>query len=152
MSDVAENHSENLDRARQEKPSSSVDTAKNLSKMATPAGAFSALKQVNLLKDMPFVCAFGFAILKDILDLVFAPTIILSMVFSILCSIFIFMMLLLAGSSGKRKAASGFMKGGILIGGGIADSIPGVDFFPVETITVGIIYFMTLSERASADK
>ena len=157
MADINDSHAENLANARNNSWNSSasgaVNDAKNLAKAATPAGAFSALKQANLLKDMPFICAFGFAILKDLLDLVFAPTIILSMLFSILCSIFIFMMLMLAGSSGKRKGAQSLIKKGIpLISGGIMDSIPGLDFLPIETVTVGIIYYMALSERADDEK
>jgi len=114
------------------------------------------LKQVDFLKDVPFFCAFGFAILKDILDIVFALTgvlIILSMLLSILCSIFIFMMLLLTGSSGKQGVAKGLAKKGLsIIGGGLIDLIPGLSILPAATITVGIVYFMTLSERASAEK
>ena len=125
-----------------------TDIGKNLAKAATPMGFFSVLKKIDFLKDMPFFCAFGFAILKDILDLVFAETVILSILFSILCSIFIFMMLTLAGSNGKRKGTKSIVKKIIpLIGGGILDSIPGLDFLPIETVTVGVIYYMTLAER-----
>jgi len=128
-----------------------IDTAKNLSKVATPMGVFSLLKHVNLLKDMPFVCAGGFALLKDFLDLIFNETVILGILFSVLCSIFIFMMLLLAGSNGKRKAASGFMKGIVLVGGGVIDSLPGLGFAPIETMTVAIIYMLVLADRANAE-
>ena len=125
-----------------------IDTAKNLAKATTPLGFFSLLKKIDFLKDIPFFCAFGFAMLKDLLDLVFAPTVILSILFSILCSIFIFMMLMLAGSGGGKGMVSGLLKkGGFIMGGGVIDSLPGVDFFPAETVTVGIIYFMTLAER-----
>ena len=142
-------YSESLGDARKQQPSgNNADTAKNLAKAATPMGAFSALKKIDFLKDMPYFCAFGFAILKDILDFVFAETVILSILFSILCSIFIFMMLMLAGSSGKRKGTQGLVKKSLtLIGGGVIDSVPGVDFLPVETVTVGIIYYMALAER-----
>jgi hypothetical protein len=132
--------------------SSAISTAKNMSKIATPTGVFSLLKQANLLKDMPFICAAGFALLKDILDLVFNETVILGILFSILCSIFIFLMLLLAGSNGKRKAASGLIKGVVLVGGGVVDSLPGLGFAPVETMTVAIIYMLVLADRANAKK
>jgi hypothetical protein len=107
-----------------------TDIGKNLAKAATPMGFFSVLKKIDFLKDMPFFCAFGFAILKDILDLVFAETVILSILFSILCST----------KSIVKKIIP-------LIGGGILDSIPGLDFLPIETVTVGVIYYMTLAER-----
>lgn len=155
---MSEDYNEKLREARQEDSgqskngnASATDTAKNLTKAATPMGFFSVLKKIDFSKDIPFFCAFGFAILKDILDIVFTGTgglIPLSMLFSILCSIFIFMMLLLAGSSGKKGMASGLLKkGGFLIGGGVVDAMPGVGMFPAETATVGVIYCMTLSER-----
>lgn len=128
-----------------------TDIGKNLSKAATPMGVFSVLKKIDFSKDIPFFCAFGFAILKDILDIVFTASVALmplSILFSILCSIFIFMMLMLAGSNGKRKGAQGLVKKGLtLMAGGVIDSIPGVDAFPAETATVGVIYYMTLAER-----
>lgn len=152
MADIAsQNHSAALDEARRKpSPVNNVEAAKNLAKAATPMGTFSALKQVDFLKDIPFFCAFGAAILKYILDLIFFETIILPILFSILCSIFIFMMMFLAGANKKMKSARGFLKGGFIISGGIFDAIPGLDFLPIEFVTVGIIYYMTLSERANA--
>lgn len=154
---TVEKYNEGLEKSKNvQRPSSvsgAMNTARNLSKAATPMGAFAALKNVNLLKDMPFVCAFGFALLKDLLDFLFNPTVVLGIVFSILCSIFIFMMLMLAGSSGKRKAASGFIKKTmVIIGGGIFDSLPGVGFLPAETFTVFVLYVMALSERGNENK
>ncbi|HPN54625.1 MAG TPA: hypothetical protein PLB52_01700 [Candidatus Moranbacteria bacterium] len=144
------------ERARQESSpiSKGIQNPKGMSKaiknLATPTGVFAALKHVDFLKDMPFIAAAMFALLKDILDFIFNETIILGMLFSILCSIFIFMMLWLAGSSRKQKRAKGFVKKAvILIGGGIADSLPGLGFLPIETLTVFLIYITVLSERAS---
>ena len=57
-----------------------------------------------------------------------------------------------AGLGGKRKVSSGFLKGGVLIAGGVVDSIPGISFFPFETVTVFVIYTMVLSERANEKK
>jgi len=115
---------------------------------ATPMGAFSLLKQINFMTDMPYAAAFGSALLKDLLDLVDAETVILPIIFSILCSIFIFMMLLLVGANGNKKFANKLLKKtGILIAAGIGDSIPGIDFIPTESLTVAYLYFMELSER-----
>ena len=152
------NNSDNLDRARRERPGSfsngnPVDMTKNISKAAIAKGFFPLLKEVDLSNDMPFVAALLGALGKDVSDFVFAETVILSMLTSILCSIFIFMMLILAGSGRRNKSARGFAKKAlILIGGGAADSLPGVDFLPIETITVGMIYMMVLAERASEKK
>lgn len=125
---------------------STIKDAKKISKSMSVA---SLLKEANLLLDMPFVAAFGAAILKDALDLADFGTVVLPMLFSALCSLFIFMMLLLVGANGKRKTATKFFqKGLVILGGGLTDAIPGLDLLPVETATVLIIYLMTMRERA----
>jgi hypothetical protein len=165
-------HSEDLEAARKQEQnqqsssktnsedhqnSSAIGNAsnntKNIIKSVSPIGLFSAIKQANFLKDLPFMAALMFAILKDLFDFLFNATVILGMLFSVLCSIFIFMMLLLAGSGDKRKKAGGLLRKGIaLIGGGLADSLPGFGFLPIETLTVFLIYAMVLQERANARK
>jgi hypothetical protein len=129
-----------------------MKTAKNIAKAVTPMGFLSLLTKVSIFKDIPLACAFGFAILKDILDLALGFTVILPAILSILCSIFIFMMMLLSGGINKTKMARNILKGSVLIGGSIIDSLPGIDFFPFETITVLIVYLLILSERASAER
>lgn len=130
-----------------------ANIAKTVAETATPIGALSLFKQIDFLGDMPFVAAIGAALLKDLLDSVAGPTVVLSILFSALCSIFIFMMLLLVGSHGKKKGTNNLLKKiGILGAGGIADSIPGIDFLPIETLTVAVIYFLTLVERKNASK
>ncbi len=146
-------HAERLDEARK----SSVPKLNNLNKknavntVKNIASAASLWKYVDVIGDLPFVAALGGALTKDLLDIVDSETVILPMLFSALCSIFIFMMLLLAGSSGKKKGASKFIQKGLaILGGGIADSIPGLDFLPIETISVLAVYYMTLVERKDA--
>jgi hypothetical protein len=127
-----------------------ANTAKNIAESATPA---SLLKQIDIMSDMPYIAALGAALIKDLLDFVAAPTVVLSVLFSILCSIFIFMMLMLVDASGKRKVAKTFLKKiGFLLFGGILDSIPGIDFLPIESLTVAVIYYLTLVERKNAAK
>lgn len=140
------NHEDRLAQSRKRR--SNVQRIKDVAKNASPMGAVSLLGQINLFSDMPYVAAFGAAMLKDLLDLPAAATGILPIIFAMLCSIFIFMMMLVAGSGGKKKGASALLKkSGVLIGGGVADSIPGVDFFPIESATVAVIYVMELNER-----
>jgi hypothetical protein len=128
-----------------------LNSAKNLAIVANPAGTVSLLKQINLLSDMPYVAAMGAALLKDLLDFVTAETVVISILTSGLCSIFIFMMMLLVGSSGKKKGTNKFIKKIMfLVGGGVADSIPGIDFLPIETLTVVAIYVLELMERKNA--
>jgi hypothetical protein len=163
MDDTQQNHQQSLENARlqdqeRRQPDSNKtinpDSKKGIAKrMLTPTGFFAALKQASLLKDMPFVCACGFAILKDLLDFVTFETVILPIVFSILCSIFIFMMLMLAHATEKRKTANRFItRFFVIAGGGLLDSLPGIDFLPIETITVFIIYIMVLFERANMER
>ena len=135
--------------------SNAINTAKNLSKLATPGGIFSVLKQISFFKDIPFFCAIGFAVLKDLVDSVLNLTVVLAVVTSACCSFFIFFMLLLAGESKKRKQAKGIVKSMlkplIIIAGGTADSIPGIGFLPIESITAIVIYILVLFERAGEE-
>jgi len=157
------NHVERLSNARRAGTNkrgtiSEVKNAMQAAKKLAGAKAIvsdlkSMTKEINLLLDMPFVAAVGAALLKDILDLVTAITVILPWIFSLLCGIFIFMMLLLAGASGKRNGAQRILNKLLMtLGGSIADGIPGLDFFPIETFTVAIIYVMTLKERVEDRK
>jgi hypothetical protein len=151
--DGGDNHVDRLAAARKGGVNETAKVAKDLASVATPVGALSLLKQINFLGDMPYIAAMGAAMLKDLLDFVAAPTIILSALFSALCTIFIFMMMLLVGSGGKKKVANNLLKKVAILGtGGIADSIPGIDFFPIESITVVAIYVMVLIERKNAEK
>jgi hypothetical protein len=145
-------HADNLDTARKNSSTLSIEqSAKDIAESATPMGAVSLFKQIDIMSDMPYIAALGAALLKDLLDLVAAPTVVLSILFSILCSIFIFMMLMLVDANGKRKGAKKFLgKIGTLLLGGIADSIPGIDFLPIESLTVAVIYYLTLVERKNA--
>jgi hypothetical protein len=114
---------------------------------------FAVFMQANMLQDMPFVCAIGASILDWIFNLIFAPTIILPITFSIITAIFTFMMMQLAKFSEKVKVHSRFgIKIGLIIAGGICGGIPGLDFIPLSVATVLIVYGITLWERANAEK
>lgn len=149
------NHASRLDQARNRtaktEEAKARDAIGDAASAATPMGAFSLLKQVNPMTDMPYVAAMGSAMIKDLSDLVLFETVILPVLFSMMCSIFIFMMLLLVGNVGKKKGANKFLKKiGFLLAGAVADSVPGINFFPTETLTVATIYFLELSERKHA--
>ncbi len=149
--DSGESDSQRLNNARQKNNvSKSLNDAKELAKNATPMGAISLLGHIHFLGDMPYVAALGAAILKDILDLVFVGSLPgLGTVITILCSVFIAMMMMLVGSGGKRKAVSGMLKKfGTLLAGTLAEGvIPGINFLPMESIMVASVYVMTLTER-----
>jgi hypothetical protein len=163
MVDKEQNYAHDLGKVREEgaghqEPGSvnnaagSGGGAVNVAKRISPWQVFALLKQASLLRDMPFVAALMFALLKDLLDLIFNETVILGILFSILCCIFVYMMMLLAGFNDGLMVANGLTKGIMLIGGGITDSLPGIGFAPVATMTVMTIYILTLSDRANAEK
>lgn len=131
----------------------SAESAKNLAKSATPLGFFAAMKEIDLMKDMPFVAAFMVALLKDILDFVFFSTVVIPMLFSMLCSIFIFMMMVLASFGEKGGLGKSLNKKIIsLLGGAVTEFLPGLSFAPAASISVLAIYVMTLSDRANSKK
>jgi hypothetical protein len=124
-------------------------TAKSMAKAVTPWGAMALAKKIDFSKDMFFVPAFIAAVFKDILDFAFIGSLpAIGTVITLCISIFIWFMMLLAGASGKGKVVKGMIKRSmVLIGGTMAEFLFGLNFLPIETITVGIIYFMILSER-----
>ena len=163
MSEQEEQHKQNLQTAQQSSKNWGVsDTAKNITEAANPIGAISLLSQANIFSDMPFVVAFGAALLKDVLDFgMIASLPGLSAVFSFMCGILIFFMILLTGNNSKRKSAKGMVgvKGApgmlkpflALIFGTMIEAFGfGLNFFPFEFFTVFVIYFMILSDRKKA--
>lgn len=157
------NHAERLDKARRGSDKSEAEKAKELAKdaakLATPMGAFSLLKQIDFLGDIPYAAALGAAILKDLLDLVFIGSLPgIGTVITICCSIFITMMFFLAGvndntaKKARRLAKSKTFQKTVIrmlavITGTIIEFVPGIDFFPVESAIVAIVYTWTLMDR-----
>lgn len=147
-------HKQNLQSARHNNPGADLaDTAKTLASAATPAGYFALLSQVSIFNDMPYIIAFGAAILKDALDLAFIGSLPgIGTVLTICASILIFFMMLLSGSGKKKKMAQGMIKKGLaLLGGTIFEMIGfGLNFFPMQTATVLLVYLMELADRKKA--
>lgn len=125
-----------------------ANAAVSMAKKVSPLGFFLLLKEVNLIKDMPFFAAIIFALLKDLLDIAFSVTVVIPFIFSVLFSIFLVMMIILAGSGGKIKTGKFIWKGLTIIGGGLTDSLANIA--PMAIFTTLIIYLMTLKERADA--
>lgn len=124
--------------------------AKSLSSVATPLAVASLLKYVDWFKDWLYMIALMFAIAKDLIDFVGVGSLpALGTVISICCSIMIFLLMLLAGSSGKARFAKKYMnKFIVLIAGTLAEAVLfGLNFLPIETATVIVIYIMVLVER-----
>jgi hypothetical protein len=141
----------NLSEARQNSPSGIVDKAKKIAEIAkNPVGLLS---QVSIFNDIPYIVAFGMAILKDILDLAVIGALPgIGTVLTIIASITIFFMMLLSGSGSSKKMAGGMIKKGLVLAGGTIFEMVGfgLNFFPMETATVLLVYLMELADRKKA--
>ena len=129
-----------------------ANQVKNLTKSATPRGIISLLGSINFFSDWMYGLALFAAILKDLLDIVEATGIgyILVVVTTFCTGIFIAMMMLLgsfSNNSGGKKQQKIIRSWLVLFGGTIIELIPGIDFVPIETLTVIIIYVLLLSSR-----
>lgn len=131
-----------------------IGEAKNLIKNATPWGMFSLFFQMKPFSDWMYGLALLAAILKDLLDFSEATGILygLVIVLTFLTSIFIAMMMLLgsfengAGRTQQKMIRSWL----VLLGGTTVEMLFGINFLPIETLTVVIIYIMMLSARKQA--
>jgi magnesium-transporting ATPase (P-type) len=129
------------------RPQSFSDFKKS-AKAISPMGATSLLKYVDPFTDIFFVMAVIFALMKDLVDITVGllPIIgqVLALVVSILCAIFIFLIMLLLGAN---KAKSAIKRMLLLLTGSLVDLLPGINFFPIETAIVIIAFLMILKER-----
>lgn len=98
--------------------------------------------------DVLFVFVLMFALFKDFSDIFInlIPLIgpILSLTFSALCAIFIFLIMFLLGAGANRKIARRLV---VIFIGTLVDTVPFVNFLPIETIVVIIAFLMVLMER-----
>ena len=137
---------------RQAAPSAKANEIRAMAGTLSPMEGLSLLKQINLMGDFPYMLAFFSALLKDISDFVLIGSLPgVGTVLSICCSIFIVMMMLIVGAGEKKKVAGTWVKKIITLSGGtILEMLPVIDFIPVETLTVGGLYLMTLVDRKNS--
>ena len=128
-----------------------INDAKNLAKNATPWGMLSLLGEFKLFSDWMYGLALFAAMFKDILDLIEATGVlyVVVIVATFCVSIFIAMMMLLGSASTGhgRKQQKMIRSYLILLGGTTVEIVFGLNFLPVETLTVLIIYALLLSDR-----
>jgi hypothetical protein len=112
--------------------------------------AFSLSAQLDPLLDWLYGIALALAILKDILDLVGIGSLpAIGTAVTLMISFCIGFVMLITGSRKMTKAARGIIKRlGVLIGGTVIEMLFGINFLPVETLVVIIVFYMTLRERA----
>ncbi len=114
--------------------------------------ALSLPKYINWGNDWIYLAAIIVGIMKDLLDFVGIGSLpAIGTVITICASIFIGLMMLLAGGGEKRKLVKGiFKRYFVLIGGTFAEFLFGLNFFPIESAMIIVIYIMVLIERKQA--
>lgn len=104
-------------------------------------------RYLNPFMDWLYGIALALAILKDILDFTGLGSLpLIGTVITLMVSLFIFMVMFLTGSGAKRKMA----RYSILMGGTLVEFIFGIDFLPIETLIVILVFRITLQERQRA--
>jgi hypothetical protein len=143
-----------LNRSRKEQ--SVINDAKNIAEDAITSGPFSYFFQMNFFTDWMFGAAIFAALLKDILDPieVTGALFVLIFILTICTSIFIGLMMVLGSfATGTGRGKSTVIKRFLtLLGGTIAEFIPGLNFLPIETLTAIWIYLIVLSARKQQEK
>ena len=123
--------------------------------ISNPAGLFKFI----LLNDLFFFFAIMMALLKDILDEAGFSIPPIGFVTTIMASITLMLAMLICGASikqvrnknkNKKLALKIVRKWGTLAGGTLFETVFGLNFLPVETLTACIIYFFILQERKIA--
>lgn len=138
-------YADNLNRAR--------NLAGNIPK--NPAQAVkSALQKTSLMLYFnPFIdwlygIALAIALLKDILDFVGIGSLpAIGTVITIVASLSIGFIMLITGSLFTARWAR---RVGILLAGSVIEIIFGINFLPIETTIVILVFYMTLKSRAAA--
>lgn len=128
MADTWEQQRDDLDAARQ--------ASGYRSKQSAEAEVPSQRRNVSFFSYMPALAA---ALLKDVLDLMFIGSFPgLGTIITFCFSILIFFLLMLAGSGQNYTLTK---KGMLLLAGTAVEGIAfGLNFLPIETITVFLIY------------
>lgn len=109
----------------------------------------SLMKYVDPFLDWAFGIALMIAIFKDIIDLIGIGSFpIIGTLLTFFASCIIFFCTLITGSGAKKDFARRIMKKyGTIIIGTLIEFIFGIDFLPIETCIVIIVYALTLHER-----
>jgi len=152
-----QSHAENLKAARAGSFKKSAQNVKKNIKAA--ANAVSLMAYLEPFTDWLFGIALILAIIKDIFDLInnaliaaFGIGIPLIVVFTAIVSLAIGFIMLLTGSSGKRKTAKKIAQGLfkrflLLVGASSVEAVPAISLLPFESLIVIIIFWLTLVER-----
>ncbi|PIP26417.1 MAG: hypothetical protein COX31_02565 [Candidatus Moranbacteria bacterium CG23_combo_of_CG06-09_8_20_14_all_40_16] len=130
----------------------------NAQKIKDTFAVISLMKYFDPFMDWLYGIALCFALFKDISDFVglgSLPVIGTLVTFGV--SFIIGMIMFITGSGGKRKSTQRMAKAlakryGTLVAGSAVEMFFGLNFFPIETLTVALVFYLTLQERMLADK
>lgn len=126
-----------------------ITSTKTLAESATPWGVASLIKYLFLTSPFYYLPALFAALLKDIIDWsIIGSFPAIGTVLTFCASIFIFFMMLLAGSSVKIKVATSIVRRYLILTvGTLIEFLFGINFLPVLTLTILIIWFMAAAEK-----
>ncbi|MFZ5982233.1 MAG: hypothetical protein ACOYS2_01495 [Patescibacteria group bacterium] len=153
---MEEDFKKNLELTRNNKASlTNINPRKLNQSVATETKmALSLWKYLDPFMDWLFGIALSLAIIKDVLDFVGVgslPAIGTAVTFCV--SFAIGLIMFITGSRGAKKAVRGALKRfGVLAGGTGIELFFGLNFFPIESAVVVIVFYMTLRERAVSAK
>lgn len=138
--------SANLENAR---AGSHIRSARRMVKNAKPS--FKLLFYLQAL-DLFFLVAFAVAFVKDLLDWIGIGSLpAIGTVVTLVASFCIWAAMTIAGASSMIKNRKGVIKKyAVLAGGTIAEMLFGLNFIPIETIIVVVIFYLSLVERRAA--
>ena len=131
-----------------------IKNTRTLAKSATPWGAASLVKYLFRTHFFIYGAALSAALLKDILDFIGIGSLpAIGTVITICVSIFIFLMMLLAGASSKMKIATSIVRRYLILGvGTVIEFLFGLNFLPVMTLTVLVIWLMAAAETKQEEE
>lgn len=145
------NRQENVAPEMPRNPQNIGEKMKELSTLAKPMKALSIVLEIEPLKDWVYFLALTGAILKDFLDILEGVIVLhgLLVVATFCISIFIALMMILANALEEQKTTGRIMmkKWLVLFGATTGELIIGVDFLPIETMAVIVIYALALLAR-----
>ncbi len=134
----------------EEEISHGIKKIEKYAKSLTPMGAVSMAGKVKAGDMVVYGIAFSLALFKDILDLAIGLIPGVVTIISILIGIAIAFVLLFDGvSAGQRAVVKGMAKKMLILAfGSLIEGIGfGLNYLPLETLTVAVIYWMSLAER-----
>jgi len=130
----------------------------NTQKIQDTFATVSLMKYFDPFMDWMFGIALCLALFKDISDFVGLGSLpVIGTLITGGVSFIIGGIMFLTGSTGKvanakRIAKSLIKKWGTLIAGTAIEMLFGLNFFPIETLVVAVVFYLTLQERMLADK